>query len=192
MSTETAAAPVEILPIDHGALTKCPVWETHSRGKNWAATITVDPVMPGGLGRQFWDHAQGADHYYLVPPGLRVGDAVEFAGDYFTGGGSRQKDRHFRTVTAVTADALTMACYDTAREAIDAGAAARRALDAPKKITSDLLDSAVEDALVALNEAVTEPGYTWYTERHFDEGQVVELRFQLLDDDAARARGLLD
>jgi len=62
----------------------------------------------------------------------------------------------------------------------------------PEKLTSDLLDAAVEDALVAFNEAVTVPGYTWYAEPVRDGGQVVELRFQLLDDDTARARGLLD
>jgi hypothetical protein len=61
------------------------------------------------------------------------------------------------------------------------------------KLTSDLLDAAVEDTLVAFNEAVTVPSYTWYAEPVYnEEGQVVELRFLLLDNDTARARGLLD
>lgn len=58
---------------------------------------------------------------------------------------------------------------------------------APERLTSDLLDGAIEDALLAFNEAVIVPGYTWYA---FPAR--TELTFRLLDDDAARAAGLLD
>ena len=52
--------------IEFGALSECPVWESHKRGKNWCAAITPDPKSPGGLARDFWEKAKG-DYYYLVP-----------------------------------------------------------------------------------------------------------------------------
>jgi hypothetical protein len=85
--------------IEDGALIECPVYETHKRGKNWAATITVDPAKPGGLGREFWTHAKG-ESYYMVPA-LSVGDAVEFGGDYYSGSGRKTADRWYGYVVRI-------------------------------------------------------------------------------------------
>ena len=35
--------------IEDGAMVEAPIYEAHSRGKNWMATIEADPAAPGGL-----------------------------------------------------------------------------------------------------------------------------------------------
>lgn len=80
-------------PVENGALTDVPVYESHQRGKNWMATIADDPRSPGGLRREFADRARGAKYHYMVPEGLKPGDAVEFGADYISGGGKRSANR---------------------------------------------------------------------------------------------------
>ena len=66
--------------LELGALTEVPVWESHERGTNFAATLTgLNPSSPGGLDRVFWKRAKGG-YFYLVPDGLQPGALVEFAG----------------------------------------------------------------------------------------------------------------
>lgn len=62
----------------------------------------------------------------------------------------------------------------------------------PIPLDAAWLNDAVEGALALLNNAVTEPGHTWYATPVNAVGPTIELRFQLLDDATARATGLLD
>ena len=85
------------LAIELNALTECPVFETHKRGKNWAATIHPDPLGPGGLGRNFWKRAYGK-YYYIVPENLNINDYVEFGADYYSGSGRKNSHRWYGKV----------------------------------------------------------------------------------------------
>lgn len=193
---DAASRPTMTLTVDHGALTDAPVWESHARGTNWAATITaIDPAKPGGLDRAFWQRARG-DFLYLLPErGVRVGDALEFAGDYTTASGNRSPNRWYGVVTEIGTATLVLAGYDTARAAYEAGQEllSRRIDGQP-----DAVDTSVELALAELNAALTEPGRCWYVRRGpvpdapTLPGELDRIEFVLLTDDAAREAGLLE
>ena len=89
------------LSIEDGALIEVPrnMWESHKRGKNWMATITVNPASPGGLDRDFVSKAKG-DSYYLLPT-LSPGDAIEFGADYYSGGGRKNSNRWYGYVVRI-------------------------------------------------------------------------------------------
>jgi hypothetical protein len=106
------------LPIEDGALLKVPVYSHHKRGNNWLAVIWPDPASPGGLGRRFQRKGHG-DYYYLVGR-LKVGDTVEFAADYTSGGGNKSRTRWYGVVTAITDEELTVCQYETGRQAYKA------------------------------------------------------------------------
>ncbi len=108
------------ITIENGALCSAPVWETHSRGKNWMAIIQVDPRSPGGLKRDFADKAKG-DCYYMLPS-LAVGDAVEFGGDYISGGGKKTENRWYGFVVKVEPTYLVLRKCAGGKSAVTAGA----------------------------------------------------------------------
>ena len=89
------------LRIENGALANVPsgCWESNRRGKNWLASIGVDPAKPGGLDRIFWDKAKGDSYYIMssVKPGL----AVEFGADYYSGRGRKSPTRWYGFVVRV-------------------------------------------------------------------------------------------
>ncbi len=89
--------------IENGALTQCPCWESHKRGKNWMATITPSPASPGGLARTFAEKAHGSSFYML--PALEAGEAVEFGADYYSGSGRPNKERWYGYVVRIDAEA---------------------------------------------------------------------------------------
>ena len=79
-----------VLDVEDGALASVPsgCWESHKRGKNWLAIITVDPSKPGGFDRRFAEKAKGSSYYLL--PDWQPGDALEFGADYYYSGGGRK------------------------------------------------------------------------------------------------------
>lgn len=104
--------------IEDGAMVEVPVYETHSRGKNWMATIEADPSAPGGLAREFVKTGRGR-YYYIVDASL-VGKAVEIAGDYISGGGNRSHRRWYGVVRSVTDSEITIEQFETPSLAIKA------------------------------------------------------------------------
>jgi hypothetical protein len=119
------------LAVEDGALTEVPAncWESHSRGKNWAATVSPHPASPGGLARSFWAKAKGSS-YYLLPSGLVPGDAVEFGADYYSGRGGKSPRRWYGFVVRVEPDMLVLRKAAGGKTAYKAGqkfAAARPA-----------------------------------------------------------------
>ncbi|MGX7828298.1 hypothetical protein ACTG9Q_24725 [Actinokineospora sp. 24-640] len=185
-------AEVEVLPIDHGALTRVPVWETHRRGKNRAAILPgVDPTRPSGLYRVFWTKAGGEDHFYKVPTRPLVGTAVEFAADYTDSRGNRRPCRWYGVIRAHTEQPLTIQHCATAREAINLAAEQRLA-------DSLTIDDLHQQVLDLLNSQRTEPGQRWYpTRRHTyatrgkRTGKIADWSFVLRTDAAARVEGLI-
>jgi len=96
------------------------VHEPHKRGKNWVAIISVDPTMPGGLSRVFFDRARAkGPAKYVVPERLLAGDVLEFGADYMTSFGKKKPNRVFAKVITVTADGIEVKPYKTVEEAID-------------------------------------------------------------------------
>jgi|GEM_PF-3174384 len=75
-------------------------FETHKRGKNWIATVQKDRKSPGGLAREFWQRGSGS--WCAIPTDLAAGDVLEFAGDYYSGGGSKRPQREYVKVIAIT------------------------------------------------------------------------------------------
>lgn len=88
--------------VANGALLEAPVWERHHRGSNWLAVIDVDGTAPGGFSRRFINRGRGACLYLTEQLGLF--DALEFAADYTTLAGNKQRDRWFGVVKAITED----------------------------------------------------------------------------------------
>lgn len=108
--------------VEDGALTQVPpgLWETHKRGKNWMATIAVDPKAPGGLARDFAEKAKGESFYIL--PSLAIGQAVEFGADYYSGSGKPSRTRWYGYVKSINADRLILHECGTGKAAVSGGA----------------------------------------------------------------------
>jgi hypothetical protein len=118
--------------IEAGALTDVPddCWQTHKRGKNWLAMISVDPSSPGGLSRNFAAKAKG-EFFYLLPD-LSPGDPVEFGADYYSGSGRKSPTRWYGFVVKIVhatrlfsegeADYLVLRECGTGKGACKAGA----------------------------------------------------------------------
>jgi len=104
------------LEIELGALVDVPVYCSHKRGRNWAATVKPDPRSPGGLARKFWQRAYG-HYFYMIPKDLQVGDVVEFGGDYYTSSGRRSPERAYCVVLSVTPRYLEVEVYSSSHEA---------------------------------------------------------------------------
>lgn len=102
--------------IETGALTDVPIYESHTRGKNWMASIDIDPSAPGGLKRAFFPTAKG-EYYYLIDR-LTLHDAIEFGADYTSGGGKRTAKRWYGVTTFVSDTVVRMVQFPTGREAV--------------------------------------------------------------------------
>jgi len=89
-----------------GGIPEAPVWESHKRGKNWAAIVGADPRMPGGLSRRFLERGRG-DFLYMLGD-LSLFDALEFAGDYVSFNGNVTQNRWYGVVVTKTEDALEL------------------------------------------------------------------------------------
>lgn len=108
--------------IEDGALAQIPggMWESHSRGKNWLATITADPKSAGGLAREFADKAKGELFYIL--PSLSAGQAVEFGADYYSGRGRKSAKRWYGYVVRIDAERIVLHECKDGKAAIREGA----------------------------------------------------------------------
>lgn len=83
-------------------LTEVPVWENHSRGKNWMAAITRDPSAPSGLDRKFFPMAKGEGVYYRLDQEIApVPFPVEFGADYYSGSGRKNASRKYGVVVRI-------------------------------------------------------------------------------------------
>jgi hypothetical protein len=103
--------------IELGALAECPVWESHTRGKNWCASITPDPKSPGGLSRAFWERAKG-DYFYLLPDSPpTLGTVLEFGADSYSAGGRKSPKRRYCVVTACSVESLDVVKFTEASNA---------------------------------------------------------------------------
>lgn len=111
--------------VSRGALVEVPVYEDHTRGKNWLAIITIDPAAPGGLRREFARRGRGP-FYYLVGD-IAEGDAVEFGADYYSGSGRRSANRWYGVVRSVTSERVTIEPCDDPFVAAELAEAAVRA-----------------------------------------------------------------
>ena len=110
-----------------GALLEAPIHEAHYRGTNYLAIIEIGPTMPGGLARQFVDKGRG-ECLYLTEK-LAVLDAVEFAADYTTSVGKRNRERFYGVIVSKTDTALEIQPFPTGVKAIVAATNARAKRD---------------------------------------------------------------
>jgi hypothetical protein len=106
---------------DH-ALMGVPVWESHKRGKNWMAEISVNHTKPGGLERVFFEKAKG-EACYVLAEDLAPGVALEFGADYYSGGGRRSSKRWYGYVVRIEPDALVLHKCESGPGACKEGAA---------------------------------------------------------------------
>jgi hypothetical protein len=102
--------------IEKNAMIDVPVYESHNRGKNWMAVISLDPAKPGGLARDFLPNGKG-DFYYIVSKDI-VGKAVEFGADYYSSSGNPSRNRAFGVIHSLTEDEIRIKMFNSAREAI--------------------------------------------------------------------------
>ena len=107
-----------ICKVQDGALVEAPVWESHTRGKNWAAVISADPRAPGGLARVFLERARGK--YLYIISSLAVGQPVEFGADYYSTSRRQSRLRWYGVVRAVSNDAIELEKFPTSAKAIAA------------------------------------------------------------------------
>jgi hypothetical protein len=104
--------------LEQDAMTEVPIYETHSRGRNWLAVIEIDPKSPSGLSRNFVQKARGKFYYFVTD--LKVGDAVEFGADYYTSGGNKSPRRLYALVTEKNAERITFDLFDDSDSVFDA------------------------------------------------------------------------
>ncbi len=90
----------------NGALLEVPVYEQHARGTNYLAIIDIDPTMPAGLAR-IWAKKGRGPCLYIIEQVTQY-DALEFAADYTTGVGSRQRHRWYGVVVDKRPDELVL------------------------------------------------------------------------------------
>lgn len=86
--------------VANGVLLEAPIFEQRHQGSNWMAVIDLDPTMPGGLSRRWLKRGRGECLYMLDQ--LALFDAVEFGADYTFPSGTKQRDRWYGIVTAIT------------------------------------------------------------------------------------------
>lgn len=122
------------IEIELGALKDAPVYEGHSRGRNWFAKIRKDPSAPAGLGRDFAKKAHGDEYYYFLPDNFIVGTAVEFGADYYTGGGNKRPERWYGVIIERTDEKIVLEECGTARQAINLGQEISEGRDKPVTI----------------------------------------------------------
>jgi hypothetical protein len=107
------------IEIEAGGLKQAPIWQNHSRSKNWMAKIAVDPTEPGGLRRDFARKARG-DFTYLVASWMVPDTPIEFGADYYTGSGRKHADRWYGVIRAISETEIEFEKFETARDAIKA------------------------------------------------------------------------
>jgi hypothetical protein len=110
-----------------GVLLEVPIYENHYRGTNYLAIIEINPAMPGGLARRWVDKGRG-DCLYITEK-LAVFDAVEFAADYTTSVGRRNRERFYGVIVEKTETQLAIQPFPTGVKAIIAAAGARAKRD---------------------------------------------------------------
>lgn len=86
------------LPIEDGTIPHT-CFEPHRRGKNWVAVVVKNLQAPGGLERRFLKKASGRN--YVLPADLKVGDCLEFGGDYYTISGRPSRNREYYRVVGI-------------------------------------------------------------------------------------------
>lgn len=133
------------LTVINGSLMQAPVYEAHTRSKNWLARIDVDGTCPGGLSRKFLNTGRGQCLYDVEQLGLF--EAIEFGADYITSMGKKHPKRWFGIVTAKTDDALWV-------EECSSGAAAVLRSKAARESKADRMAAlrAQHDAAIAKAE----------------------------------------
>ncbi len=86
------------LPIEDGTIPHT-CFEPHRRGKNWVAVVVKNLQAPGGLERRFLKKASGRN--YVLPTDIKVGDCLEFGGDYYTASGRPSRNREYYRVVGI-------------------------------------------------------------------------------------------
>jgi len=104
------------LTVANNALLEAPIYEEHHRGTNYLAVIDIDGTMPGGLGRHFINKGRGPCLYFVEQ--LAKFDAVEFAADYTTSVGKKNRCRWYGVIVAKKPDELILAPCDTGVDAV--------------------------------------------------------------------------
>jgi hypothetical protein len=130
------------LPIVGGALVDVPVFEKHSRGRNWMAKIQPNANAPGGWDRSFAPHGRGDDMKYLVSD-VFVRDVLEFGADYVTSVGKKRMKRKYAVVVSVDSDYLDVILFDSPLEAWQES----RVVSPPKATTPEVSEA---EKLIAL------------------------------------------
>lgn len=102
--------------VEQNAILSAPVYEKHVRSKNWLAKIHLDPKSPSGIGRAFCERAKGEAYYFIN--GLKVGDPIEFGGDYYSSSNNVHRHRWYGVVTKISEEFQAKKCKD-AREACE-------------------------------------------------------------------------
>lgn len=82
------------------------IYESHHRGTNWIATVSFDPSKPGSMERNFWEKGSGS--FKKLPDELALGDFIEIAADYTSGGGNRSRKREYYRAAVITEDELIL------------------------------------------------------------------------------------
>jgi hypothetical protein len=89
------------------------VYEPHSRGSNWVATVSREPTAHGGLKRTFWNRDRGEDGCYVVPASICEGDVIELGADYRARSGRLYKKRLYAKIVAITEEGRIIGWVET-------------------------------------------------------------------------------
>lgn len=107
----------KVLRILNRGLVDVLAWQSHHRGRNWVAFAEVEPSLPGGIKRTFFNRAAGKIAKVIIPDRLAVGDILEFGADYVSFGGRREPTRVYAVVLALSDTEMIVKPYDDLEEA---------------------------------------------------------------------------
>jgi hypothetical protein len=94
------------IKIEDGTIVN-PKHDSHKRAKNWVAIVERDKSKPGGLKRDFLERAPAGR---VFVGGIKPGDWLEFAGDYYSCSGRKSPDRDYVRVIEVNGDLVCKRC----------------------------------------------------------------------------------
>lgn len=107
----------KVLRIINRGLIDVLVHQPHHRGRNWVASVEIEPTLPGGLKRTFFPRASGKVAKAVIPERLAVGDILEFGADYVSFGGKREPTRVYAVVLALSDTELVVKPYENVADA---------------------------------------------------------------------------
>lgn len=93
-----------LLDIENGCINQDEIkYNTHSRARNWVATVIRDVTKPGKLDRDFW---KSHGTHKEIPRLTLVGEVIEVGFDYYSGRGRKSFGREYYKISKIDKESI--------------------------------------------------------------------------------------